>query len=418
MTETGPNLRPLVGELPAPATVGLALLAAWSGPDIDPHAVAAMLDLDPPTAAGLLRQLADRHLIFERSPGRFGLRTPARAFAVAHLLPTVPAPGRRAALRRLAAYYLHGAEHADTFITPHRHRASPGAVAAGPGPRPASDYDTALNWLTVEQANLAHVCVTCGEQGLEQYCWQLADALRGFYYLTKPWAVWLRINTAALRAAQRRGDAVAEMNAGNGLGLVHLELGQLDQAEASYRHALDRANHAGEAAGAATARANAAWVEFSRGHYERFLQEIQQSYDYYVRTGARRNASITLRGIGLAEGELGRLEDAVTHLSAALETFVALDLRLDATMTLNALGDAYRRARDDTNAVLAYHRALEAAERCGSRYEHGRAHHRLAELALLRQDTGTAARHLRRAAADYAVLAAQAQRVTSLLTSL
>lgn len=40
-------------------------------------------------------------------------------------------------------------------------------------------------------------------------------------------------------------------------------------------------------------------------------------------------------------------------------------------MTLNAFGDAYRRAGDADHAAEAYRRGLAAAEWCGSKFERG-----------------------------------------------
>jgi tetratricopeptide (TPR) repeat protein len=88
-----------------------------------------------------------------------------------------------------------------------------------------------------------------------------------------------------------------------------------------------------------------------------------------------------LRGIGLAEAELGRTHQATTALLAALEVFERIDLRMDAAMTLNALGEVYQRTGDVRHALEALDRALGVAQRSGSTFEQARAHHRLGQLA-------------------------------------
>lgn len=242
------------------------------------------------------------------------------------------------------------------------------AVPAG-----LDDYDGALAWLARERRNLAVVCLAAGRHGLDATCWQLAYVLRGYYYLAKPLREWLATHRAGLAAARRLHDVRAEAVTRTNLGLAYLELGRLDAAADQYCRAVRLAERAGDRHGAGTARANHAWLRFSQRRYADFLVEIEPAYEFYVHTGATRNAAITLRGIGLAEGELDRLDAAVAHLHEALAVFTGLGLRLDTAMTLNALGDVYRRAGAAAAAANAYRCGLAAADRCGSRFEQARA---------------------------------------------
>ena len=281
--------------------------------------------------------------------------------------------GRRRALQRLLEYYLRAADRADAVITPQRYRVPLRVRHVRPLPVSLDDYDGALAWLTTERRNLVAVCVAAGRHGLDVACWQLAYALRGYYYVVKPLGDWVVTHRAALAATRRLRDWRAEASTRNNLGLAYLELGRPEAAAHQYRRAAELADRAGDRHGVQTARANHAWLRFTQRRYADFLVEIAPAYTFYVRAAAHRNAAITLRGMGLAEGELGRLDEAVTHLHEALSVFAEFELRLDVAMTLNALGDVYLRAGAATDAERAYRRGLAAADACGSRFERDRA---------------------------------------------
>lgn len=76
--------------------------------------------------------------------------------------------------------------------------------------------------------------------------------------------------------------------------------------------------------------------KFSQYRFADFLVEIARRTS--SAHGSRRNAAITLRGIGLAEGELGRIDDVAAHPHDALAVFLELDLRLDVARHGDARG--------------------------------------------------------------------------------
>jgi len=100
--------------------------------------------------------------------------------------------------------------------------------------------------------------------------------------------------------------------------------------------------------------------------------------------------------------------DAIGRLHQLLAEFGRLGLRLDATMTLNSLGEAYARSGDVGGAAEWHERALESSRRCGSVFELARAHHRLGQLAAdpPDPDPDRARDHWAQALADYEALGA------------
>jgi len=260
----------------------------------------------------------------------------------------------------------------------------------------------------VELPNLVAACQAAATSGLDTQCWQLAYTMRGFFFLTKRWDPWIMTHELALAAARRLGDRRAEATTLNNIGLAALEQRRLAAAAAHYRHALRLFREVGDEHGEYVTLANLAWILFYRRRYAEFLGEIQRTLDFYLRTGRHRNAAITQRGIALAELEVGRVTDATRRLHQVLAEFGRLGLRLDETMTLNALGEAYARSGDLRGALDWHERALESSRLCGSAFELARAHHRLGQLAAdpPDPDPDSARDHWAQALANYEALGA------------
>lgn len=400
------SFRVSLNDLPDEVARTFTLLGLHLGASFDAYSTAAVADISEREAARHLRQLADWHLVLDAGSGRFQFHDLVAAFARQRGSVTVSEAERAAALRRLADYFLRTADLADRQITPQRYRVPLDLLDRPTAVPPLPDYDTALRWLAIENGNLLQVCLGAGSAGFDQACWQLAYTLRGYYYLTKRWQPWTATHEVALAAARRCGDRRAEAMIANNLGLAHLERQATQSAAGYYEQARELFTAVGDAHGEHTARANLAWLHYERRDYQSFLDEMRPVYDFYRRERSERNAAITLRGIGLAEAELGRTSEAIADLQAALEVFERFDLRMDAAMAFNALGETYQRTGDVGRATEALNRAIVISQGSGSTYEQARAHHRLGELADGTGNTNEARRQWNLALEGYHALRA------------
>ncbi len=409
-----------VADLSNDARTTLGQLAIHPGPDLDLVTAAALFGQPLALAQRRLESLVDRHLLMEARTGRYEFHDLIRAFVRGRVTVTLTDNERGLAWRRLVDYYQVAAERADRAITPHRYRppldlSYPPTVAGAFD----DDYDAALAWLTQERANIRDVCLAADTIGPATACWQLAYSMRGYYFITKEWADWITTHEAGLHSARAGEDRRAEGFMLNNLGLAHLERGRHDLGEEYYLLAFEVFTAVGDEHGAATARANRAWIPFYQGKFQQFIDESHESYRFYREHGAPRNAAIILRCIGLAETELGRYDDAVTHLREAVQACHQLDLRLDLTMAYNGLGEAYLQLGDRGRAAEAHHLALAASDRAGSIFERARARHRLGQIAAADGDHDVAGRQWTLALADYTSLgAAQRAGVARLLERL
>jgi DNA-binding SARP family transcriptional activator len=407
------TLRVSMAHLPAEATRTLRLIGGHPGNDFDSYAVAALAGLSLSESARWLDALMDANLLLELVPGRYLLHDLVQAFAR-----DLPAEGDEPVLARLAEYYLESAEQADRVVTPERYR--PSRVRPGSPPAVPSfpDYQAAFTWLTVEQTNVAAVCVAAGAAGLDETCWQLAFTLRGYYFITKNWHSWLETHEAALASARRLGDHRAEALIDN-IGRARLEQSRPDEAAMMFEQARQLFAAEGDEHGETTERSNLAWLAYADGEYAQFLEQSRPVLEFYRRTGAMRNAAITLRGVGLAKTGLGRTAEAVSDLIAALEVFEQGGLWLYAAMTWNALGENWQRRRAYGEARRAFDAALASSERAGTVFERARAWQRLGEIASDEGDPVTARQQLALALAAYRALGApEAARVERAIRSL
>jgi DNA-binding SARP family transcriptional activator len=124
--------------LDAEAARTFRLTGLHPGPDLDPHAAAALTSTALPQARRALDTLARAHLISPAAPGRYAMHDLLRGYA-RELTATVDGgPEQHAALTRLFDHYLHTAATAMDILFPaERHRRPRIPPPAPPPPPPA-----------------------------------------------------------------------------------------------------------------------------------------------------------------------------------------------------------------------------------------------------------------------------------------
>ncbi|UVS79462.1 tetratricopeptide repeat protein [Actinokineospora sp. UTMC 2448] len=374
------------------------LFGSVGGPDLSVAALVALAGDPVRSVSQSIAALADAQLVTYVGT-RVAMHDLLKAYAAELASPVE----RQAATTRLFGHFLHGAAAADQLISPNRF---PLPLAGDPVAAPRfSDLDSAVAWLGAELPTMSAL-LTSGDDGLDEYRWQLAYTLRGYFFLTKDWDVWIATHSAALAAALRIGDPAAAATTGNNLGIALLERGDPDAAEPHFLAALTSFERLGDLRGAANAMGNQAWVLHGRGDNAGALDLADRALDNYRRCGAESNVGITLRGIAVFEAALGRVNEAIDHLHEAMAVFSRFPSPLDTIMALNCLGEVNAQAGDAEASRSAHRRALTQSLAHGSVYERARAHRGLARAAVLDGDHVTAVADLREALALYTALRA------------
>jgi tetratricopeptide (TPR) repeat protein len=379
-------------DLPPEQRELLVLLTHYPSTDVDAYVAGAVADLPMPDARRLMERLQTTHLTEARAGGRFHSHDLVRSFAQGTGRTEIADDRHRAAVARLVDYALLAAGRADEWVAPGRYRPPTTYPHRPRTVREFEDAAAATAWFDAEWPALAGLVRVAAERGLHDRAWRLALLLRGYFFAAKLWAVWLETHEVALASARTIGDQWAEAATLNNLGIAYVDRGDIDTAERCYEAALPLYHALRDEHGQVTTRANLGWAHYYRGHLKPALRELTSAAEFYLRTGAERNAAITLRGIALVETELVRYADSLVHVTEALATCRRLGLLLDTAMALNCLGWTYFRAGRHDQAAVTYRQAVEAGEQANSPYEMARAVTGLGNIAAAADDEAEAQR--------------------------
>ncbi|WP_020670262.1 tetratricopeptide repeat protein [Amycolatopsis nigrescens] len=366
--------------LPEPQRRLFGLLALHPGRDIAAHSAAALAGLGVAEAGRLLGRLAAAHLIIQRHGGYWQFDELVRAFATGRVLAEVPRAEQDAAVTRLLDLALARTAACDELLAPQRYRPPP--VPGGEAPEAAegfAEWRTALSWLDLEWPNLVALCGLAALRGEYQRCWRLAFLLRDFFFRTKLWEPWIGTHQHAVASATAAGDTTALAMTLNNLGMAHADRGDLGTARGHYEQALALFREAGDEHGSTGALANLAWVNLYLGEHLAARRDLGIALEFHRRAGSARNVAITLRGIALAEVELGAFGDALRHAEQARDDFLGVEL--DAAMSASCLAWVRYRAGQAAEAAACYRQAVSLGERGRSPFEVARAKTGLGNLA-------------------------------------
>ncbi|MDT7782603.1 MAG: hypothetical protein QOF58_1022 [Pseudonocardiales bacterium] len=190
------------------------LLGHVPGPDFGVGGATALLGED---AADPLGQLVDANLV-HRAQDRYSLHDLLRIYAMRLAPPE---------LGRLHDYYLVNVDAAGRALHPEFRRLPLPPIADGVPRHDLADMPAALAWLDAERAGVVAAISAAAEQPVT---WQLADAMRAYFYFHSHLVDWVATAKTGLRAARRHQDRTAEATMRGSLGLAHWRGGQFAEA--------------------------------------------------------------------------------------------------------------------------------------------------------------------------------------------
>ena len=386
--------------LPADVQGTFTRLGLSLGDDWTVDHVMALDGIDRPAAVRRVERLIASRLVEPDAAGRLRCHDLVRSWA-RQLAAELPDEVARAAVERLAVWAVDMTASADSVLEPHRYRPP---FRSSPHARPlraVTGTADAAAWLRAEHGSLVAACRAAYAWGLDELCWQLAYFLRSHFFLTKDYDDWVGTHVVALAAARRTGELAPEAMTLNNLGVALVELGRKAEADEQFTTVLTLPAEPGLEYAQANARAHRSWLLFTQGNWAEAVRLGEAARQFFADRGMDRSAAITLRGIALAELELGSFNQAIGHLKESLATFTELDLKLNAIMAQNCLGEAYLRLREAAAAEKWLMTAARAARECHSAYEEARSFRLLGEIALSRGDRDAALGYWRAALDHY-----------------
>jgi DNA-binding SARP family transcriptional activator len=329
------------------------MLGLVPGFDVTPAAVAALCGTTAAQAAAQLEILAGAHLLHEHAPSRYACHDLLRLYAAQRA--AADQADRMPAVARLGAWYLRGVQEAARAAYPQRLRL-PGAAATPAGSGPAADAPepaavdapprfadpgTALAWLDAERANLVGLVSSAAEHGPRWVAWRLADALRGYFWLSMSTQDWLTVSRAGVAAAVADDDPLAV--AATHFSLADALSRQSHYAEAleHYRTVLDCAQLAGWTEVQAVAGGSAAAAYRNAGQPVAAERRLSTALAVARRIKDRYIEGVLLGRLGDVYRELGRLDESVASLEEAERILAGFGNRHGRAVMRVYLGQAY-----------------------------------------------------------------------------
>ncbi|MET8044290.1 tetratricopeptide repeat protein [Micromonospora sp. NPDC005215] len=356
--------------LTPPAAGLFRLLGLHPGPDITVPAAASLAGLPADAARRLLTELTRANLLGEYRPGRFTAHDLLRAYATELSDDTDPEPDRRAATTRLLDHYTHTAHAADELLRPHSDpvdhlRTAP--VAGVLSDRPTTHAE-AMAWLTAEHPVLLAALRQATDAGFDVYVWRLGRALDTFLDRQGHWHDRVETCQAALLAAERLGDPVAQAVAHRFLAGAHTVVGHYADAHSHLDRALALYVLGGNTEGEARTHQNLASLWDRQGEPRKALEHSTRTLALSRAAGHRRAQADALNAVGWCHAQLGEHRSALAYCEQALELLQQLGDRAGEAATWDSLGFAHHHLDQYDKAVECYERTLELTRDLGDRW--------------------------------------------------
>jgi DNA-binding SARP family transcriptional activator/tetratricopeptide (TPR) repeat protein len=306
-------------------------------PDIAALAAAAAAGMDPDTAAAVLEQLLDAHLLEQSAPGRYHFHDLVRLFATREAKAVLPAAEQRDILDRVAGYYLSGASAAMHVLAPHQMPGPPAECPPGMTLPPLASDDQAWAWMDGERANLLAIALGSPgplapreppdspeplappKQGLPAVARALSETLFPYFELRAQFSDALRLYEDAAHAARGRGDQDDEASALLRLGTFHQRAGHGRQARDCLRRALAIRQELGDTAAEGRVLTTLGRVCLAGGRHDEAFAHLARAIDVYRASGDRPGEERALRVFSNLLWERGQHQEAIAAALRAVE---------------------------------------------------------------------------------------------------
>jgi DNA-binding SARP family transcriptional activator/tetratricopeptide (TPR) repeat protein len=366
-------------QLSAPGARMFRLLGLHPGPDITSAAAASLAAIPPAEASRILDELARAHLLIEHARGRFAFHDLLRAYAAEQARDHDSTAERRTAEHRLLDHYLHTAYAASRPASPTRRMISLPEPQPGVSPERFAGHQDALAWLDAEYRVSLAAASLAADSGFDIHAWQLPWMLARFQQRRGYWHERVDSQQAALAAAQRLDDPVAQARTHYELALAYNHIGcDKDIVHGKLAYELFRQLGNSEAQGLTlgligrTLERQGRWRE-ALEYAQRYLELCQEAGNRFITANA-------LNAIGWCCAHLGDYQRARDCCEQAIAVFLESGDLLSTAWTSDTLGYTHYRAGDHAEAAARYREALCIYQEVGDRPEHARTLVRLGDV--------------------------------------
>ena len=334
-------------------------LGLHPGPDIDPHATAALTGVPLARARRHLETLYADHLIEEPAPRRYRLHDLLREYA--HTLTTQDTSDTRTqATQRLLNYYTHTAQTADHHLNNTPHAYIPTTTAPGTAPE-LTTREHALTWMRTEYPNLLACAHHITNHTQPTHLVALAHAMAANLSQQGPWDQAITLHHTAAETARQSNDRLGEAGALRDLGMVRQLTGDYAGAGELAEQALHLYHTLGNRHGEAYALRDLGWVWQLTGDFARAAELAGQALEEFRTLGDRQGEANALQDLGRVQTELMDFTAAADLLDRSRALFAEVGDPQGEAEVLNSTGALLARSGEPQRALDTYEQALVLA---------------------------------------------------------
>ncbi|MFC0433808.1 BTAD domain-containing putative transcriptional regulator [Kutzneria buriramensis] len=336
------------------------LLGLHPGPHVTPAAAASLAAVPPARVRVLLAELARAHLVEDLLPGQYVMHDLLRMYAEEL---THQQDDRVAATGRMLDHYLHGARAAVAVLDP---AVTLPTLAPPPESVVAPSFDdlrSAMAWLGAEHPVLVALVHL---SGADEYAVGLASTVANFLTFQGYGHHQSVVQHAALAAAQRLGDTVAQARAHRVLGVVQFLESRFDDALAHHGEALDLLGPSGNPVERADIHHSIAFALNQTGRLWEALDHAERALDLYRAAGHPRQAQ-ELGFVGVCHAMLGDNDKAIDCAHRSLALHGTITDPYGTAAALWCLGHARHNLGHYPESIAAYRELVAVHGKYGNR---------------------------------------------------
>lgn len=287
--------------------------------EVDAEVAARLADTDVGAAARTLGILANAHLIEERASGRFKCHDLLRDYATIRAAQEERSPECEAARKRYLDYYVEMTDAVAELAFPQavrvRHRESDLGPLGGGRFKNAAE---ATAWLDVERATVVAAVQHAADTGHYKHAWELADNLRGYFWLHMHTAEWMAAARAGVAAAEAAGDLRGQAAGELSLASLSWRTGQYSDVVRHGSVALGLARRARWVRGQAAVLGNMGLASARLGDVELGASQLRKAQILSRHSGWRYGEASALGNLGMMLTHAGQLAEAAEAARRAL----------------------------------------------------------------------------------------------------
>lgn len=353
-----------------------------------------------------LATLVHANLLGTNDPGRYRfhdlIHEHARSRGEADDAPEL----REMTVQRIIDHYLATANSADQVVYPQRRRPVPEYLLPRRESRAFPDFATALGWFDDELGNLMAVLRLASERGHHSAAWQIVDAMWGLFIYARYHRDWIASHEIGAEAARICGHLLGEARMRTGLGVALRDAGRYDDALGALGQALALRREIEDRRGEALVLHNVGLVYQQQDDLHRAGELFRTALAIREEVADIRGVAREHSAIGEVESLLGHDDDAIRHLSKAMDMITGrADLNSEIA-TRRRLGQAYLRAGERPAARAQLEAALSKLRNAGKVFDEGTILEVLGAIDEKDEDLASAREHYVRAEAVYSKLGA------------